>query len=210
MKLSEEAWNRISNIYQEIINHPFNQELMHGTLNHKKFSFYIEQDKLFLKAFAKSLAIISAKFEKSEHIAIFLKFAMATIAAEQIIIDKYLGTAFKVNKIESPTCLALNNFLLQTCLNEPVEVAIASVVPCFWLYLQNGQNICKYSKPTNPFAAWVSTYDSEDFANDVNSIIMIFDELADNSTPETKQQMINAFYQTAAYDLDFFEDAFNC
>ena len=55
MNLSQKAWNQTSHIYNSIIRHPFNQELMHGTLSREKFGYYIEQDSIYLKDFAKAL-----------------------------------------------------------------------------------------------------------------------------------------------------------
>lgn len=61
LEFSQIAWNKIHDVYQAIIYHPFNQEMILGTLDQRKFNYYIEQDYLFLQSFAKSLALISSR-----------------------------------------------------------------------------------------------------------------------------------------------------
>ncbi|WP_168464597.1 thiaminase II/PqqC family protein [Wolbachia endosymbiont of Ctenocephalides felis wCfeT] len=48
VKLSEIAWRKSEHVYQDIINHPFNQELMNGTLSREKFCYYVEQDSFYV------------------------------------------------------------------------------------------------------------------------------------------------------------------
>jgi len=49
-------WESITDIYQAIIQHPFNEELAQGTLPREKFAFYMQQDALYLADFARALA----------------------------------------------------------------------------------------------------------------------------------------------------------
>lgn len=208
MILSEQAWNKTADIYQAALKHPFNQELMKGTLDSKIFGFYIEQDRLFLKSFARGLGLIATRSENSDHITLFLKFAGNTISAEQTIIAKYLGDEVNDKAIISPACLSLNCYLLQACVLEPVEVAIAAVLPCFWLYLKVGQEVYKHAKKNNPYIEWIKTYASEQFALDVASVIKIFDELAANASKRVKDKMCEAFYQSSVLEYHFWNDAY--
>lgn len=208
MILSEQAWNKTADIYQAVLKHPFNQELMKGTLDSKIFGFYIEQDRLFLKSFARGLGLIATRSENSDHITLFLKFAGNTITAEQTIIAKYLGDKIKDKSAISPACLSLNSFLLQACALEPVEVAIAAVLPCFWLYLKVGQEVYKQADSSNPFFEWIKTYANAQFSLDVAMVIKIFDELAQNASPHIRDKMCEAFYQSSVLEYHFWNDAY--
>ncbi len=208
MNLSEKAWNKTADFYQTIISHPFNRGLMNGTLDHKIFRFYIEQDQLFLKAFARSLALIAARSENPDHIAQFLKFAGNTIAAEQTIIARYIGKEVKDRSTISLACLSLNSYLLQASSLEPVEVAVASVLPCFWLYLKVGQEVYKQANSNSPYFEWIKNYASEQFALDVETVITIFDELAENASQPVRDKMLEAFYQSSVLEYHFWNDAY--
>lgn len=52
MSFAQTVWNHNFPIYQAIINHPFNQELMTDQFDRKKFNLYIEQDRLYLQDFS--------------------------------------------------------------------------------------------------------------------------------------------------------------
>jgi thiaminase/transcriptional activator TenA len=56
MKPSELAWKRIEKIFNAIVIHGFNQGLIHGLLEEKKFTYFIEQDCIFLKALGESFS----------------------------------------------------------------------------------------------------------------------------------------------------------
>ncbi|MBS0236456.1 MAG: hypothetical protein JSS50_03860 [Proteobacteria bacterium] len=53
MSLSQQAWNRSKQLIGAIKAHPFNQKLMNGTLDRDRFAYYIEQDSLYLRKFAR-------------------------------------------------------------------------------------------------------------------------------------------------------------
>jgi thiaminase/transcriptional activator TenA len=208
MKHSEIVWKRASKVYKMIIDHPFNQELMDGSLDRNKFNFYIKQDSLFLKDFSKSLATIASRLDKSTHIEKFLHFAQNTISAEQMIVNKYIGCNGDEAYLPSPATLSYKNFLQYICVAEPISVAVAGVLPCFWIYLKVGQYIFKNSINNNPYEKWISTYSNEQFAADVSIVISIFDELANNSSKQTKEKMSEAFYQSSMHEYHFWNDAY--
>ena len=61
MKFSELFWQNVAPIYQQIIHHPFNMELAEGTLEEKRFLFYMEQDAYYLIHFSRALALIAGR-----------------------------------------------------------------------------------------------------------------------------------------------------
>ncbi|MGL9725552.1 MAG: hypothetical protein ACR5KV_02335 [Wolbachia sp.] len=59
----------------DITNHPFNIELMNGTLNIESFKFYIQQDVLFLDDYIRTILIIASKIEDHDNIIPLAKVA---------------------------------------------------------------------------------------------------------------------------------------
>ncbi len=199
-----------SDIIQTIIHHPFNQELMDGTLEQDKFTFYIEQDALYLQDFARCHAMIASKIDLL-FVEIFLKYAKGALIAEQQGVHQFFKQAFKAKdtgKI-TPALLSYTSYLLKTCAMEPVEVAVAAVLPCFWIYKEVGLIIAKKSSVKNPYAAWIDVYSGEDFGNSVNEAILIFDELSDKTDDMTRQKMLDAFYKSTCLEWHFWQDAYH-
>ena len=69
------TWKRVSYIYDEVLNHPFNQELQDGTLSKDKFEFYKAQDSYYLNTFSKVLTVLATKMNDSEDIRMVLKLS---------------------------------------------------------------------------------------------------------------------------------------
>ena len=208
--LSVQAWELSASIINAIKNHPFNQELMSGKLSRDRFTYYIEQDSLYLNDFSRCHAILATKVPPS-YTQIFLKFSEYTLLAEQDAVHHFFKELFNfksTNQI-TPATLCYTNYLLRTCLMEPVEVGIAAVLPCFWVYRDIGLYIAQSSANNNPYARWIETYSSDDFSQAVNQAISIFDELGLQTTEAIRQKMLDAFYKSTCFEWHFWNDAYN-
>lgn len=210
MKLSTKAWALSSDVFQAIINHPFNSKLMDGSLGADKFAYYIEQDSLYLQDFARSLAIIASR-APIQYVRNFLRFADDVFVAEQEVVHQFFNHSFgfKATGLLTPATLSYTSFLLNICANEPVEVGVAAVLPCFWVYREVGLFIAKSSAPNNQYARWTQTYASDSFGAAVDKAINIFNTLGANASYSIRQKMLDAFYKSACLEWHFWNDAYN-
>lgn len=209
MKLSQKAWNNSYAIIQAIKHHPFNQKLMQGTLALDKFAYYLEQDTHYLQDFARCHAILAAK-APLKYVRQFLGFADYTFIAEQELVHHFFRETFhfqNTGKI-TPAMVGYTSYLLNSCSLEPVEVGIAAILPCFWIYQKVGLEIAQQANPDNPFFRWIETYSSEAFAVSVNQMIDIFDEVAAKTSEEIQQKMLQAFYKSTCWEWHFWNDAY--
>jgi thiaminase/transcriptional activator TenA len=210
MEFSEQVWEETLSVYKAIIHHPFNQELMYGTLDTARFGYYIEQDALYLTDFARSLALIATRASHGHMTAAFLKFSQGSLLAEQEVVHQFFRQTFNLKECGQITraTLMYTNFLLRMCALEPFEIAVAAVLPCFWIYREVGRYILKGTVPHNPFEQWITTYASDEFSTDVEEMIEIFDCLAEESSVETKRQMSKAFQTSVVLEWHFWNDAY--
>ncbi len=210
MKLSDKAWKMSLNIIDAIKIHPFNQELMNGTLDINKFAYYIEQDSIYLHDFARCHSIIASK-APLKYVRNFLRYSDYTFIAEQEVIHQFFRRIFNFQEtgLITPATLSYTSYLLRICANEPVEVAVAAVLPCFWVYREVGLFIAKHSYNENPYARWIETYTSDDFKASVDEIICIFDDLSKSTTDAIRHKMLDAFYKSTCLEWHFWNDAYN-
>ena len=211
MKLSEIAWAKASPIYQEILEHPFNRGLRDGTLSQEIFNYYIEQDSSYLKDFARALAMLAARCQSLSLIETFLKFSQEALVAEQTLVHQFFrekGGYKETNQITRAN-LAYTSYLLQLSALEPVEVGVAAVLPCFWIYREVGLSITNNSVANNPYERWISTYSGEEFSRSVDDAIHIFDSLAEEASEAIRQRMCDAFYKSSVLEWHFWEDAYH-
>jgi thiaminase/transcriptional activator TenA len=210
MKLSQKAWSLSANVIEAIKGHRFNLELMYGTLSFDKFAYYIEQDSLYLQDFARCLAIIASKVS-SKYTRRFLHYADSTFVVEQEIVHEFFKSSSEFTKTNSltPATLSYTSYLFRICSTEPVEVGIAALVPCFWVYREIGLFIAKGANKNNPYERWIETYSSDDFSRTVDEIIGIFDELAKQTSCEIQDKMLDSFYKTTCLEWHFWNDSYN-
>lgn len=210
MKLSEKAWAQSLEVINEIKQHPFNLELAKGTLSLDKFAYYIEQDTLYLRDFARCHALIASK-APLPYVQCFLEYAKYTFIAEQEVVHHFFRETFnfKETGLITPATLSYTSYLLQACALEPVEVAIASVLPCFWVYREVGLSIAKTTTAENPFFRWIETYAGQDFSDSVDEAIGIFDVVAAHTTEEVRSRMLDAFHKSTVLEWHFWNDSYN-
>ncbi|MCE2992678.1 MAG: thiaminase II [Alphaproteobacteria bacterium] len=211
-KLSQVALTKCASIIQPIKDHPFNTELASGTLDLDKFAYYIEQDTVYLRYFARSLSMIASK-APLKFMQNFLSFSECALIAEQEVVHTFFRDTLNLqptNKLTTAT-LAYTSFLLQSGILEPVEVAVAAVLPCFWVYNIVGKHIAQSSdiKIQNPYNRWIETYASPEFTESVERAISIFDELALSSSDQVCELMLDAFYKSTVLEWHFWNDAYN-
>ena len=210
MKWSDEAWKAIEPVYTKIKELPFIKELMDGTLDNKKFIFYIQQDALYLADYGKVLTAIASKLSKPDHSVAFIHFAGESVAVEKVLHESFINELDNEKNIEaSPSCLLYTSFLMKQLTNSPIEVALAAVLPCFWIYKEVGDYIlANQTKGENPYQSWINTYGGEDFAESVEKAILICNEVADLCTDVQRKAMTEAFVMCSKMEWMFWDSAY--
>lgn len=211
MKWSEQTWKTIEPIYESILKMPFIEELTNGSLPKEKFQFYMTQDSLYLEHFGRTLALIGAKVYDIKDALSYIRFAENAIVVENALHESYFKD-FEVSdkgNIE-PACHHYIHFLRSTAALEPVEVAMAATLPCFWIYKKAGDYIYKNQQPeNNPYQRWIETYGGDEFATAVQNALAICDKAAENTTPETRRRMTEAFITASRMEYNFWDAAYN-
>lgn len=211
MNWSENAWKSIDNIYNDIIEMPFIKELSDGSLEKEKFQFYIAQDSLYLEHFGRALALIGSKAHQVEDALTYMRFAENAIVVENALHESYFKE-FEISGkgILEPVCHHYIHFLKSTAAFEPVEVAMAATLPCFWIYKEVGDFISDLEQTSeNPFQSWIETYGGEDFAIAVKTAIEICNKAAENTTLEIRNRMNEAFVTASRLEFQFWQAAYD-
>jgi len=210
MKWSENAWNEIEKIYTSITEMPFNQELMSGTLSLERFRFYIQQDGVYLAAFSRALALIAARCFNNTYTLDFIRFAEGAVVVERSLHEGYFRQFNVTGDAEaSPTCQNYTQFLLTKASLDQVEVAIAAVLPCFWIYKKVGDHIYQHQdSKNNPYQDWIDTYAGEEFGLLVEKAIHICDDVASRCSDSQREQMTKAFVMASKLEWMFWDSAY--
>ncbi len=212
MKWTDQAWEAIQPIYQEILKMPFIEELKNGTLPLEKFQFYMLQDAKYLEHYGRALAALGAKAEDNEMALDFFEFGKNALIVERALHEAY----FKQFNLEpnqeitiEPVCHHYIHFLKSTVAYDPIEVATAAILPCFWIYKEVGDHIYQnQNTDNNPYKNWIETYSGEEFAEGVKKALQYSNYMAENSTDKGRKAMLEAFIAASRLEFNFWDAAY--
>jgi thiaminase (transcriptional activator TenA) len=213
MAFSRDAWQRNARLYDAICALPFNRELAAGTLGEDRFRHYVVQDAHYLVAFGRALAVAAAKADRPEEIVQFAESARAVIAEERALHDSFFAR-YRISPQDfeatplSPACHHYNSFLIATAHAEPYPVALAAILPCFWVYAEVGKHIHGRAAKPNPYQAWIDTYASEEFDESVRGVIAATDRAAEGASAATVDRMHAAFTDAMRLEWMFWDSAY--
>jgi thiaminase (transcriptional activator TenA) len=160
---------------------PFNEELAAGTLSEACFRHYIVQDAHYLVAFGRALAIAAGKADTPRRSCSFPRPPAPwwSRSGRCTRISSRFGIApedFEATPL-TPVCHHYNSFLIATAHAEPYPVALAAILPCFWVYAEIGKDIHARAATPNPYQAWIDSYASEEFDEAVRGVIATTDRV---------------------------------
>src|SRR3954462_845049 len=87
---TDELWHSIEPIYAAILRHPFIAGLTDGSLPRESFVFYAVQDALYLREFARSLALAAARAPEDDWIIMFSDHAANALRVERSLHESFL------------------------------------------------------------------------------------------------------------------------
>lgn len=205
-----ELEKEVDDIIQAVYQLNFIQELAQGTLSEEIFAFYLRQDQLYLNEFGRSLAIAGSRLTNNQSTICYMECALGALKSEQDLHKNYLSR-FElpvINTQPSPSCFAYTNFLIKSALYDPVEVSLAALLPCFWVYQKVGEKLIEKAKTSNPYYEWIDLYSGHDVKQSTEQAVRIINELAIPLNSKKVQAMRKAFIYSTQYELMFWESAF--
>lgn len=212
-RFTEMAWQANLPLFEATSDMPFNRELAQGVLPANKFRHYMIQDAHYLEGFARSLSLVAAKGWHADHVVQFAKAAEVAIIVERELHADYFQR-FGVSPGDfasadlSTACHHYVNYLLATCAQQPFEVGLAALLPCFWIYREVGTAIHASAAADNPYRAWIETYAGEDFSEAVDAVIATLDSIAAECAPRIIEQMHHAYRRSAQLEWMFWDSAY--
>jgi thiaminase (transcriptional activator TenA) len=208
MAFTDELWQAAETIYQAILELPFNRELAAGTLAAERFTYYVQQDSLYLREYTKALTWLAGKAEDPDEAHDLLTYARDAIDVERQLHEMMRQTfAIPPAAQAEPACFAYTHFLLHATAIAPYPVGLAAVLPCFWIYREVGLHIAQRTVANNPFQPWIDTYADPGFGSVVDRMLAITNTAAEHSSPTQRTAMTKAYVQSSRCEWAFWNAA---
>src|SRR5262249_14983226 len=163
MNFTGELWASIAPIYAAILRHPFVAGLTDASLPRESFRFYAVQDALYLRDFARALALAASRAPRDEWIIMFNEHAAGALKVERELHEGFfkdwgLTMEAVVATPRAPTNLAYTSYLLAVAHAGPFHEAVAALLPCYWFYWEVGKELERRGSPDGLSARCVRTH----------------------------------------------------
>jgi thiaminase (transcriptional activator TenA) len=197
--------------------HPFLGELTRGTLPLDKFRFFIEQDLLFLPAFARCMAMGAARSASEAELEFFTRQLDGIIRLEIPSNRRLLDQVISLGAQDrggaagmAPANVAYTSFLLATAAGGgPLEIT-AAILPCSWSYIEIARGLKDELAEHPVYADWVGFYLQDEEAELVLNMRETFDEMTREgvASDDKRKQLADIFTMSSRLEGLFWEMAY--
>ena len=215
VSFTDELWVSIDPIYSAILRHPFIAGLTDGSLPRERFEFYAVQDSLYLREFARALAIAGARAPKDDWIVMLADHAAGALRVERTLHEGFFKEfgltpqAVAATPL-APTNLAYTHYLLAVAYGAPFHEALAALLPCYWIYWEVGKALTRASSPNPLYERWIGTYGSDEFGTIVSAVLEATNEIASRIGDAERAAMRRHFRTTSRYEWMFWDMGYRC
>ena len=205
MSLAAKLWKENQDLAMASLNNPFVQGIRDGSLDRRRFAYYVGQDAFFLRAFARAYVIAGAKARDWEDF-IHLHHLAAGVFGELKLHDKF-AAQWGVDLIHveaAPATRRYTDFVMATAWGHDTGMTVTALTPCMRLYAWLGQKLAKTDPPRHIYNDWITTYGGEE----IERLAVQLEGLVDKYATDTPQ--FTAVYRYAMEcERDFFQAAFD-
>lgn len=202
-EVREEWWRSIAGVRADIDRLPFVRGLGEGTLPRAAFLWYLAQDALYLRDYARLLAEASRRAPSRDEQAFWARSASGALDGELQLHDEWLSGVPGGNVDPAPSTTAYLDHLHASA-REGYDVLIAALLPCFWLYQDVGVRLERHSHAAHPYASWLETYADPAFAEATDTALRWVTRTAARADEERRRRMAEAFRASAVHEREFF------
>ena len=208
--MPDKLWGEIEGIFKQILEHPFLRGLTDGSLDQESFRFYVVQDSLYLREYARTLAICAAKAPDDESIQMFAEHAAGAIAVERGLHNSFFADfELSVEEVRStqmgPTTLAYTSYLLAAAGRGSFSEALGAVLPCYWIYWEVGKVLAEHGSPNPLYQRWIDTYGGDEFAAIVRSVLELTERVGKRLSSDEEVKVTEHFVTTSRYEWMFWD-----
>ena len=205
---TQNLWDETVPVFQQIVNSRFISGLADASLPQKCFAHYLSQDILYLRQDNEALELLSKRAPNESEKDFFLRLAEDGIAVEQAMQNEYLAYfGIREAKEQSPVFRRYGDFLLESVRNAAYPVALAALLPCFWLYGEVGQYVLSYKVPDNPYQKFIDTYAGDSYILVTTHFVHQVEKYGQKESEAVKLTMKEAFLQSSRFEYLVFDEA---
>ncbi len=210
LSFTEKLWRQIDAIFAAILAHPFIKGLSDGSLDRECFKFYVIQDSLYLREYARALSLAAARAPEDSWTIAFNEHAKTALEVERALHESFFRDfGLSAGEVHStamaPTNLAYTSYLLAVAYSRPFHELLAALLPCYWIYWEVGKRLAETGSPDPLYQRWMETYAADSFAAVVRVVLDMADALGESLNEDQRAAAGRHFVTTSRYEWMFWE-----
>ena len=203
--------NANNDLLYKIYTHPFNQQLLIGTLPSPIFGHYLRDDYYYLQQFSLVLQTLSKRsLNVNDDLANHLTYLAKDIISNEHEMQRMYSSKHYSDTSQLKTgsvILAYSKYLRQSVNDTVLPVALSSALPCFWIYKELGAlQTDPVQLKENPYKEWIATYSTPEFITATKLLIETVDILGKQASLEVQIKMQEAFKKGVTFELEFLDE----
>jgi len=209
-EFTQRLWDSVSDIYEELLSSEFVLGLANGRLAEESFKHYLSQDVIYIKRDSQALANMSERAICEKESLFFKRMSSDCIEIEDILHNEFMDYFnVKAAKEQSLAFANYSSFIEEMADKAEYPIAVAALLPCFWLYGKVGHHILATQSPTNKYQKFIDTYSGDEYIEYTREFISIMENHASSENEHTQKEIIDAFVESSRHELNVFLEATN-
>ncbi len=214
MAFCEELRNEAAHIWEAWHEHPFIRGIGDGTLERKKFEYWIRQDYQYLIDYARVFAFAAGKAGDLPTMQQFSRLLHGVLDTEMELHRQYaqkfgISSQDLEQEKKSPACQAYTDFLVRIAAAGSMAQICAALLPCFWGFLEIGERLQETgdTSPDNLYRDWIEMYSSKEFKELADWSKNLMENLALGTGEDEKKRLKEIFVTSSMYEYRFWDMA---
>ncbi|MXS75164.1 bifunctional hydroxymethylpyrimidine kinase/phosphomethylpyrimidine kinase [Microbacterium sp. CSI-V] len=199
---STAAWAEAAPVRADVDACAFVRGLASGDLDRAAFTWYLEQDLLYLREYARVLARAAALAPTTEEQRFWAAASASCLVEEARLHESHVDAT---GLEPAPDTAAYTDHLHAVSAGGSYAVLVAAVLPCFVLYTDIGARWRGTFAPDHAYADWLTAYGDEVFAASSAEASRIADAAARSASSAVRAAMSAAYARSMRWERAFFE-----
>ena len=196
--------------------HPFVRGIQDGTLPRDKFRFYIIQDYLYLKEYAKVFAVGVAKAKDLDIMRLFAQY-IPVMDGELNVHEGYLarlGVTQEEVDAAAPgfANLAYTSYMLRVAYEEGEAETLAAILPCAYTYGEIARRMVSDDASCLEdefYGDWVRSYANQEYDEANRELFAALNRLTAHCTQPQIKHLEDIFVMGCRFELGFWDMSWN-
>lgn len=205
-----------SHLWESLKHHPFVVAMASGELPLDKFSFYIDQNLLYLPEYARAIASGITVSRDDGELGWFTDAVRNIVEVEipenealQRLVNELGGNQHPRHNVMAPATLAYTSYLIATAQRSDSLGILALILPCAWSYGDIARTRMAECVPHPVYSEWLRFFATDEYDAVVRKLRSDLDTAAQDASAQRRREVADIFLTGIRLESAFWDMAYS-